>query len=372
MRELTPQSAVELVLDRGLCRASDRPQGTRLTGGVSSNVILVEAASAEQRWVLKQPCPRLKVSADWQCSVERIWREVEVLEICGKLLERRNDLADRDELRVPRIEFTDRENYIYAMTAAPVGSKPWKELLQGGALNLGTAEQCGLLLGQLHGNSWLDAGIAERLDDREFFEQLRMLPYYHHVFKRFGELHRDDLQEALAHLMESVWENRLSLVHGDFSPKNILVSPGQAMLIDFEVGHYGDPAFDLGFFLTHLVCKEVHYRRGGGTVHPSENGASPLQLANHFWTVYQQTISSCLRNGDGFWEPAFEKLELRAMKNLGGCLLARVDGKSPLDYIQTEDNRKVIRAIGERILLASAERWPTVYENLRQACQRLG
>jgi len=356
MRELSPQAAIEQVLDRGLCRSQDHTRARMLTGGVSSNVVLVETDDPLQRWVLKQPCPKLKVTQDWQCGVERVWREVEVLEICGHLLSRDVPAGGEPSISVPQVLFTDRENFLYAMTAATPGSKPWKELLLRGAFDERTAEMCGQMLGQLHGQSWQDASIAERLDDREFFVKLRLEPYY----GRVAEVHsgRSEIQE----LMQSVWENRCCLVHGDFSPKNLLVSPGQVMLIDFEVGHYGDPAFDLGFFLTHLVCKQVRLR--SKTLFGGLSGGcqSPLSLADLFWAVYRETLIRCLAERSLLSESACSSLAERAMKNLGGCLLARVDGKSPLEYLATAEERDQVRQLGWKLLDTSPIDWTEARE----------
>ena len=39
-----------------------------------------------------------------------------------------------------------------------------------------------------------------------------------------------------------------TLVHGDFSPKNILISNKKIIYLDAECCNYGDPVFDLVFF----------------------------------------------------------------------------------------------------------------------------
>lgn len=363
MRELTPQAAVEMVLDRGLCRSSDRPRAVALAGGVSSNVVLVETEHPDGRWVLKQPCPKLKVAEDWQCSVERVWREVEVLEICGRLLAPFHEGAGRDGIRVPEVVLTDRANFAYAMTAAPPQSRPWKEALLAGEFDESTAERCGVMLGRLHGKSWQNAEIAGRLDDREFFARLRLEPYYRRVCEVRGGC------REVEELISSVWENRWSLVHGDFSPKNLLVSPGQAMLIDFEVGHYGDPAFDLGFFLTHLVAKELHHRDRATAALRDPAALSPLMLADRFWTVYRQTLAFCLEERETNWESVARDLEIRAMKSLGACLLARVDGKSPLEYL-SQTNREVVRVLGMRLLQLPAPTWQEARDEILARVER--
>jgi 5-methylthioribose kinase len=259
-----------------------------------------------------------------------------VLRICSKLLEMRSAECgvwseDRQaaafcEPTVPQVLWEDRDNFLYAMTAAPQEHQTWKEMLLAGDLpaSAAIATSCGRLLAQLHAATWGKVEIAARLDDRAYFDQLRLDPYYRHV----GRVH-PDLQPHIERLVDSVWQHRRCLVHGDFSPKNLLVWPGNVMLIDFEVGHYGDPAFDLGFFLTHLVLKGIWSDR---------RQQEYFNLATAFWTTYQKLLAAII--------PADEvtALEGRALWNLAGCLLARVDGKSPVEYLSAEQ-RELVRSL---------------------------
>jgi len=123
-------------------------------------------------------------------------------------------------------------------------------------------------------------------------------------------------------------------VHGDYSPKNLLVWPGHVMLIDFEVGHYGDPAFDLGFFLSHLVLKSIWSGR---------RQAEYCQLAAEFWRAYHERLAATISAAE------LTALEERMLSNLAGCLLARIDGKSPVDYL-SEDQRGVARGLARNWL----------------------
>lgn len=115
------------------------------------------------------------------------------------------------------------------------------------------------------------------LDDRELFEQLRLDPYLVTCQARRPE-HADALQRVLDRLRG----RRDCLVHGDFSPKNVLVGEGGLWVLDHEVGHIGDPQFDLAFMLSHLVLKAVHrpdraaaYRACGEAFLGAYAGAAP-------------------------------------------------------------------------------------------------
>src|SRR5262249_42710080 len=119
----------------------------------------------------------------------------------------------------------------------------------------------------------------------------------------------------------------------------ILVHSNGLILIDFECGHAGDAAFDLGFFLSHLILKAIHMSRQ----FPAERDRY-LELIKRFWKAYGRKID------ERRWRPP--GLELRALAHAAACLLARVDGKSPVEYLDQADQVRVRRlalgAIGRR------------------------
>ena len=120
-------------------------------------------------------------------------------------------------------------------------------------------------------------------------------------------------------LAQETLHHKNSLVHGDFSPKNTLIYQGRLILLDYEVVHFGDPAFDVGFALAHFLSKAHHL--------PNERSrlASAAEL---FWQVYREEIEHL------DWAGA---LEPRVVRHTLGCLLARVAGKSPLEYLTPEE-----------------------------------
>jgi 5-methylthioribose kinase len=336
MLDLTPHTAVEYLRKRAAIGEREEVQVRELAGGVSNTVLLVHRPdSPGNDFVLKQALPRLKVPQEWLCSIERIWREVEVLEICGSLLASGGrqppdtNLSSSWRISVPRILFSDRANYCYAMTAAPAGHQTWKEQLLSGQADPAIAAACGTLLGKLHAGSWRNPEIAQRLEDRTFFDSLRLDPYY----RRLAAVH-PDLAAILSKLIDETYATRLSLVHGDFSPKNLLISPGQIWLIDFEVGHFGDPAFDLGFFLTHLALKAVH---------AGERRNEYLALVDAFWNAYQAALIPVVTRED------LTDLSCRSALHWAACLLARVDGKSPVEYLRV-DQQQEVRSVSRDIL----------------------
>ncbi|MGD1081149.1 MAG: phosphotransferase [Candidatus Sulfotelmatobacter sp.] len=150
--------------------------------------------------------------------------------------------------------------------------------------------------------------------DTTYFENLRLEPYYLYSARTIppaASFLNALAQEALRH--------KLCLVHGDFSPKNTLIYRGKLILLDYEVAHFGEPAFDVGFALAHFLSKAHHV---------PEARARFVNTAALFWRIYRKEIAPL------DWADA---LEPRVVKHLLGCLLARVAGKSPLEYLANDE-----------------------------------
>ena len=338
------RNAADYLRSTGRVSSSERIEATELSGGVSNIVILVTLVDRGDRFVLKQARERLRVKDEWLCPPERIWREVDVLRICGELL-CGNETIQEVAVGVPALLWQDRPNYLYAMCAAPAEHQTWKQRLLVGTATLDRpiAAACGQMLGTMHAESWRNASIATQLSDQSYFDQLRLDPYYRQV----GRVH-PELSPRIDELLDSLTEHRLALVHGDFSPKNLLVWPGHALLIDFEVGHYGDPAFDLGFFLTHLALKSVW---------AGKQAASYRRLATDFWQAYGQRLEKVASQTEQ------TRLEQRTLLNLAGCMLARIDGKSPVDYLSPE-RQQLVRDVARSWLLQPPATIPAALEQL--------
>lgn len=309
-----------------------------LSGGVSNEVLYVTRPDRPgEDFVLKQARAQLRTPDPWFCGVDRIWREVEVLRICERLLAVPRKDEDALVAQTPRILHEDRDNFAFAMTAAPAEHRVWKAELLEGQARPDIAAACGRLLGQLHAGSWLDAAVATRLDDRRVFDELRLDPYYRSVARAHS-----DYAPAFERLIDSVWQHRRCLVHADFSPKNLLVFRRGLLMVDFETGHFGDPAFDLGFFLSHLVLKAARF---------APQHEAYLQLTNVFWREYRAELSRCVDDG------AWSDLEHRAVQNFAGCAWARLDGISKIDYLADPARRDVIRSLCQNLLEETNSDW---------------
>jgi 5-methylthioribose kinase len=335
---LDAANAVDYLRSRGHLAPGEAASAQELSGGVS-NIVIHVSRSAGDDLVLKQARPQLNVAEPWYCSVERIWREVDVLCICSTLL---GDNRTGAPLKagVPRLMFTDAENYVYAMSAAPAEHVVWKHELLTGVARSDVARACGTLLGTLHARSWHDAALARRLDDRQFFYDLRLDPYY----RQIAAVH-EDLRPEIERLIESVCRERHCLVHGDFSPKNLLLHGDHLLLIDFEVGHYGDPAFDVGFFLSHLVLKAFFH---------APNSEPFLDLIDSFWSGYGAAMKELVSPED------LGALVGRGILNCAGCALARLDGKSKIDYLRDHARRDAVRELCRVVFQSQPKQWADV------------
>jgi 5-methylthioribose kinase len=309
-----------------------------LGGGVSNAVFRVEPAKGRP-FVIKQARERLRTEAPWFSRIERIWRETAVMSTIRSLL---------PTGAIPQILFEDRENFLFAMEAVDPRHVVWKQELLAGRLRPEVAVRLARYLAAIHRGTHRDSRCEQDFADREIFVELRVDPFYRHIARVHPEL-----RPPIEALIDEMWRTRVCLVHADFSPKNVLlVDAGQGALqitlVDFETGHYGDPAFDLGFFLSHLVLKAVHAEYGSEQF---------LRLAETFWDNYQSEIAT-LANDPAF---AAATLERRTVANLAGCALARVDGTSPVDYLPRNEQRERVRRVCRHVLVEGIQRLAAVY-----------
>jgi 5-methylthioribose kinase len=275
-----------------------------LQGGVSNRTVWVERESGEA-WVLKQALSKLRVPVDWFSSPERIHREALGLEWLVRLAPAGS---------ITPLLFEDRERHLLAMQAVPQPHENWKTMLLGGRLSADHVRQFAWLLAAIHRDAHGRADLAEVFGDRSFFESLRLEPYY-----GYSAQQTPAAAAFLDSLISDTLARRITLVHGDYSPKNILVHDGRLVLLDHEVIHFGDPAFDLGFSLTHFLSKAHH-------LPPLRREFASAAL--EYWRAY----------GDALGAPVWAvDLEPRAVRHTLACLLARVVGRSPLEYLDSAE-----------------------------------
>jgi 5-methylthioribose kinase len=296
-----PDALLGYLRAAGRLTADEPATCTVLAGGVSNRTVLVERANGEA-WVIKQALAKLRVAEDWFSDPARIQGEALGLIWLARLA---------PPGTITPLIFEDREQHLLGMQAVPQPHANWKTLLLAGKLTRDHVVQFGHLLGTIHRRSHEFAvEVAPIFENRTFFETLRLEPYY-----RFTATRHPATAAFFAKLIAETLSTRLSLVHGDYSPKNILVQAGRLVLLDHEVIHFGDPAFDLGFSLTHLLSKALHL--------PARR-SNLLEAVGWYWESYSQSAGEIA---------LLKNLEQRAARHTLACLLARVDGRSPLEYL---------------------------------------
>ncbi|MBI4662706.1 MAG: phosphotransferase [Verrucomicrobia bacterium] len=279
----------------------ETPKVTGLPGGVSNRTVLVEPRQGHA-FVIKQALGKLRVEADWRSDPGRSHCEALGLTWLARLA---------PPGTIPALVFEDEVHHLVAMEAVPEPHENWKPLLLAGRIELRHVEQFAQLLGTIQCRAREHVKqLASVFENRTFFESLRLEPYYSYAASR-----NPAAAEFFQELISDTLATRVNLVHGDYSPKNILVHGNTLVLLDHEVIHWGDPAFDVGFSLTHLLSKANHL--------PSRRAAF-LRAAVHFWKTYQGSAGPL---------PEPKAFEARVARHTLGCLLARVDGRSPLEYL---------------------------------------
>ncbi len=310
---LSVASVADYLAARGVLPGSDGVLARELGGGVSN--VVISAHHGDQRVVVKQALPRLRVHDEWLAKRERALNEGEALRLAAEITPG----------SVPRVLDVDGELCALTIEEAPETEVPWKERLLAGDSDPAVAQRLGQVLGAWHAATFRREDVAQAFGDLEAFDQLRVDPYYRTVARR-----RSQLAAPIDAYVARMEATHVCLVHGDYSPKNVLVGEG-VWVLDFEVAHFGDPAFDLAFMLSHLFLKRVHLSQRDGSLEG---------CARAFLGAYRDTVPRELQPDTAY-----------VLGHVGCLIAARVDGKSPVEYL-SEDGRRVARALGESLLIS--------------------
>lgn len=317
----TPPKDILDALDRMHLLSGASPHGQPLTGGVSSDIWRIDLPGGPI--CIKRALPKLRVNADWRAPVERNLYEARWMRVANAAVPGVS----------PALLGQDEATGTLAMDYLPADRYPlWKALLRDGVVDVRFAGQVAGSLGRIHAATAADPTVAGQFSTDGIFYDIRLEPYLTHT----GRAH-PDLAERMRMLIETIQRNKHTLVHGDVSPKNILCGPDGPMFLDAECAWWGDPAFDLAFCLNHLMLKCVWV--------PAVKGAL-LDCFQAMTMAYLPLVQ---------WEPA-AMLEARAAHLLPALFLARVDGKSPVEYITRDADRDRVRAVARRLLADPPDR----------------
>ena len=321
----------DFLVDAGLARAGEPQAWTVLSGGVSSDIWRVDLP--DRSLCVKRALPKLRVKDDWEAPPDRNlyeWRWFSTVRrwIPGA---------------APEPLAFDPERRLLAMAFLPPEDHPlWKTEMLAGRVDVGFAAQVGQRLGRIHSASAAEPGLAAEFASDDGFHALRIDAYLLAVARRRPEVSRQI--EAIAARTASL---KVGLVHGDATPKNILMGPEGPVFLDAETAWWGDPAFDAASVLNHLLLKRVVVKGRG------------RELNDSFTVMAEAWL------GHADFAPRAE-LEQRAASLLPALLLARVDGKSPVEYITTDADRDLVRRTAIPLLLQP----PETLEAVRAAWDR--
>lgn len=312
------ETIIEHLRACGLVAPGETPRMTPLSGGVSCDVWRVDTAAGPI--AVKRALPKLRVQADWFAPVERAESEVRWLRRVGAFA----------PAIVPTIVAEVPEDHLFAMRFLDPAQYPvWKDELIAGRIDPGFAARVGEALVGIHAATANDPAIARDFDTGAMFHALRVEPFLLHVAQQDAAV-----APRLRAIAADLEARHVALVHGDVSPKNILVGPGGPVVLDAECAVFGDPAFDLAFCTTHLLLKAVWLK-----AHAAMLTATAARMAK----AYRAGIT---------WEAA-DALMRRAGALTAALLLARVEGKSPAPYLTDAADRAEIRGRAKRLLTGS-------------------
>jgi 5-methylthioribose kinase len=300
---LTADTVIAYLIEKQIISASDQAEVEVLTGGVSNVVLAI--TTKNQKMVLKQAMAELMVAQKWEADQRRAIVEANAIALFHKL----------SPDQVPNLVFLDSERFILILDRVPVGSTVWKSDLLDGVINPDITEVLGRTLAQWHNFGEKDKEARLQFMEDSLFEQLRIDPFY-----RFVAAKNDALKLVISKLINELEGDKTTIVHGDFSPKNIMVGmDDQVYILDFEVTHVGNPVFDLAFLLAHLLCKRFR------TDEPLEEkllGASAERFINAYEVI----------------RPIDSSLSLHTAL----IALARVEGKSPVNYLDSSKQSALV------------------------------
>jgi fructosamine-3-kinase len=312
---------VEALARLGLLAPGETPRFERLTGGVSSDIWRVDLARGPV--CVKRALAKLRVAADWRAPIERNAYEAAWMRHAAAIV----------PAAVPALLGQDPAAGVLVMAYLPEGRyHGWKAELLAGRTDLHVAMAVGQCLAKIHAGTAHKPTVAAAFQTDRIFHEIRLEPY----LEATARVH-PDRADALYRLVAVTAASKRALVHGDVSPKNILVGPDGPLFLDAECAWYGDPAFDLAFCLNHLLLKCL---------------AVPAATVS-FLGCFDALAKSYL--GGIAWEPP-ASLEARAARLLPGLLLGRVDGKSPVEYLTERAQKDCVREVARRLLASPVDR----------------
>lgn len=290
---LDPESARGIVSALGI--DVDAARARLLTGGVSSVVVAIDGARAV---VVKQALAHLDVATVWEADPSRSQTEVDALHLFHSITPN----------HVPDVLASVPDRHVIVMERAPRGWRDWRAVLlaRPGPADVDRGRALGRIVGSWHAATWKDDRLRSAFDRETAFDQLRLDPFHRELIRR-GVAPAD----VLAPLIDQLANTRECVVHGDLSPKNVLVGDPGMWVIDAEVAHFGAAVFDVAFLVAHLAVKSFHMPDSSHVLRA---------VARAFREGYEEANPQRVTAGD-------------IVRHAAAIMAARVHGKSPAAYL---------------------------------------
>lgn len=277
-----------------------------LTGGVSCDVVLVRDDG--RSFVAKRALAKLRVKDDWFADVSRNRYEHAYMRTAAEVVPE----------SVPEIIHVNDERGYFCMAWLGEGWENWKQQMLAGVCDTTIAAQAGRVMGEIHRHTAGRADLATAFDTGVGFHALRLEPYLETTARRHPALADVILAES-----RRLAASRECLVHGDYSPKNLLTRGDQLAVLDCEVAWYGAACFDLAFLLNHFFLKALYHA-------PAMPG---------FDRMIEAAVSAYFSARKLTDENRVE-LDRQTAHLVPMLMLARVDGKSPVEYFADAPEKK--------------------------------
>lgn len=309
-----PHDSDDLV--RNLTARVDLPLGPilrveQLTGGVSS--IVLHVCDGESSVIVKQARSELDVPDSWSADPRRSHVEAEALRLMDGIVPG----------CVPRVLAEDEDLHVIVMEAAPEDWRNYKALLLEGTASPHPSRHVGELLATWHSSTAGGNPIPKIFYRPDALVELRVEPFFLSVARKQPEFSEVALRAA-----SFLSSDGCCLVHGDATPKNVLVSPDESQfwLLDAEVMHFGRPELDVAMWTAHLLIKG----------HRTEGSSKTAALAlSEFASAYRASDAMDLLVDD----------ELRVL--VAAVVYARIFGTSRVDYLPTVEVDKLLAAVSQ-------------------------
>ncbi|CAB4555387.1 MAG: phosphotransferase [Actinobacteria bacterium] len=324
---LDESSVVPYLTERNLLQADSYLGNATvevLTGGVSCVVLAV--SNSEIDLVVKQALPELKTKAKWVADQRRAIVEAAAMKVYHAITPE----------NVPQLIDCDPSAFTLTMSRLPRSCTNWKIDMLEGRIYPEMGEKLGRVLATWHNATAVDAAIKEKFLEGELFEQLRVSPFYRAVAAK-----NSNLQSVISELIDEITTEKIALVHGDFSPKNIMATADHnPVVLDFEVAHTGNPVFDLAFLTAHLLCKII------ATDNQGDKDLLAV-TANEFFNKYSETIRLAV--------------SANLPKHTALIALARVEGVSPVNYLSLDQPERLAK-LTKAALLGSSMNFAELFD----------